>query len=71
MMVDTDVVFTASDNMLGRFERNGDGYRMRYDFQLRPGVSTAPRAPIPLEARMATMDDPKKAIVGAWRLACG
>jgi catechol 1,2-dioxygenase len=46
-MVDTDVVFTASDNMLGRFERDGDGYRLRYDFQLRPGVSTMPRAPLP------------------------
>jgi catechol 1,2-dioxygenase len=46
-MVDTDVVFTAGDNMLGRFERDGDGYRLHYDFQLRPGVSTMPKAPIP------------------------
>jgi catechol 1,2-dioxygenase len=46
-MVETDVVFTASDNMLGRFERDGDGYRLYYDFQLRPGVSTTPKAPIP------------------------
>ena len=46
-MVDTDVVFAASDNMLGRFERDGDGYHLHYDFQLRPGVSTMPRAPHP------------------------
>jgi catechol 1,2-dioxygenase len=46
-MVDTDVVFTASDNMLGRFERDSDGYRLHYDFQLRRGVSTLPKAPIP------------------------
>jgi catechol 1,2-dioxygenase len=46
-MVETDVVFTAGANMLGRFERDGDGYRLHYDFQLRPGISTTPRAPIP------------------------
>jgi catechol 1,2-dioxygenase len=46
-MVDTDVVFSASDSMLGRFERDGDGYRLHYDFQLLPGVSTMPKAPLP------------------------
>jgi catechol 1,2-dioxygenase len=45
-MVDTDVVFTASDNMLGRFERDGDGFRRHYSFQLRPGISMSPRAPL-------------------------
>jgi catechol 1,2-dioxygenase len=43
-MVDTDVEFTASENMLGRFERDCDGFRLHYDFQLRPGVSTTPRS---------------------------
>jgi catechol 1,2-dioxygenase len=46
-MVDSDVVFTAGSNMLGKFVRDGDGYRLDYDFQLRPGVSTMPKAPIP------------------------
>jgi hypothetical protein len=45
--VSTDVVFTASDNMVGKFQHDGDHYRLNYDFQLRPGVSTMPKAPIP------------------------
>jgi catechol 1,2-dioxygenase len=43
----TDVVFTASDNMVGKFLRDGDHYRLDYDFQLKPGISTMPKAPIP------------------------
>jgi catechol 1,2-dioxygenase len=46
-MVETDVVFTASDNMVGKFQHDGDHCRLNYDFQLRPGVSTMPKAPIP------------------------
>ena len=46
-MVETDVVFTASDNMVGKFQQDGDHCRLNYDFQLRPGVSTMPKAPIP------------------------
>lgn len=42
-----DSVFTASDNMLGDFEREGDHFRLRYDFPLRRGVSKLPKAPIP------------------------
>jgi len=42
----TDVVFTASGNMVGKFQHDGDHYRLNYDFQLRPGVSTMPKAPI-------------------------
>jgi protocatechuate 3,4-dioxygenase beta subunit len=45
--VATDVVFTASGNMVGKFQRDGDHYCLNYDFQLRPGVSTMPKAPIP------------------------
>ncbi|HTU89392.1 MAG TPA: dioxygenase [Gemmataceae bacterium] len=46
-MIDSDVVFTASDNMIGRFRPDGDHYLLHYDFQLKPGVSTMPKAPIP------------------------
>jgi catechol 1,2-dioxygenase len=46
-MVESDVSFTASGNMVGKFLRDGDHYRLAYDFQLRPGVSTMPKAPIP------------------------
>ncbi len=45
--LNTDVVFTASNNMVGKFQHHGDHYRLYYDFQLRPGVSTMPKAPIP------------------------
>ena len=45
--VSTDVVFTASGNMVGMFQHDGDHYRLNYNFQLRPGVSTMPKAPIP------------------------
>ena len=44
--VSTDVVFTASGNMVGKFQHDGDHYRLNYDFQLRPGVSMMPKAPI-------------------------
>jgi len=45
--IDSDVVFTASDNLIGKFQRDGDHYRLQYDFQLKTGVSMMPKAPIP------------------------
>lgn len=45
-LIDTDVVFTASPNMVGRFVKEGDHYQLSYDFQLKAGVSTYPVAPI-------------------------
>jgi catechol 1,2-dioxygenase len=44
--LDSDVTFTADRSMVGRFERDGGEYRLRYDFQLRSGVRTEPKAPI-------------------------
>jgi catechol 1,2-dioxygenase len=46
-MIESDVVFTAGDNMIGKFQRDGDHYRLRYDFQLKTGVSILPKAPVP------------------------
>jgi catechol 1,2-dioxygenase len=46
-IIDEDPVFSADDNLIGEF-RKGNGQRLlHYDFQLRPGVSTMPKAPIP------------------------
>ena len=42
-----DVVFTASENMLGDFTPDGDQFRLKYDFPLKRGVSMLPQAPIP------------------------
>jgi catechol 1,2-dioxygenase len=42
-----DVVFTASENMVGDFRKEGDHFRLTYDFPLQPGVSKMPKAPIP------------------------
>jgi catechol 1,2-dioxygenase len=42
-----DVVFTASENMVGNFRTEGDHYLLTYDFPLKPGVSKMPKAPIP------------------------
>ena len=45
--IKADPVFSADDNKIGQF-RNEDGkYRLQYDFQLKPGVSTMPKPPIP------------------------
>jgi len=41
-----DVVFTASENMVGDFKKAGDHFRLLYDFPLQRGVSTMPKAPI-------------------------
>jgi catechol 1,2-dioxygenase len=42
-----DVVFTASENMIGDFQKEGDHFRLTYDCPLKPGVSKMPKAPIP------------------------
>jgi len=45
--IEEDVVFTGSDNMVGDFKKDSDHFRLAYDFPLRRGVSTMPKAPIP------------------------
>lgn len=45
--VEKDVVFTGSDNMVGDFKKDGDHFRLVYDFPLGRGVSRIPKAPIP------------------------
>jgi len=45
--IEDDVVFTASENMIGDFQKEGDHFRLTYDFPLVPGVSKMPKAPIP------------------------
>jgi catechol 1,2-dioxygenase len=42
-----DVVFTASEDMLGDFTPDGDQFRLQYDLPLKFGTSTLPKAPIP------------------------
>jgi catechol 1,2-dioxygenase len=46
-IIDEDPVFAADGNMIGEFRRDRDQYRLHYEFQLTPGVSTMPKAPIP------------------------
>ncbi len=45
--IEEDVVFTASQNMVGDFKKEGDHFRLSYDFPLNQGVSKMPKAPIP------------------------
>ena len=45
--IEDDVVFTASENMVGDFQKEGDHFRLSYDFPLKAGVSKMPKAPIP------------------------
>ncbi len=45
--IEDDVVFTASENMIGDFQKEGDQFRLTYDCPLKPGVSKMPKAPIP------------------------
>ncbi len=45
--IEDDVVFTASQNMVGDFRPEGDAFRLTYDFPLKRGISTLPKAPIP------------------------
>jgi catechol 1,2-dioxygenase len=46
-IIDKDPVFAAEDDCVGEFRRENGQYRLHYDFQLTPGVSTMPKAPIP------------------------
>jgi catechol 1,2-dioxygenase len=46
-IIDEDPVFSADGNLIGEFRKENGQYRLHYDFQLRPGVSTMPKAPIP------------------------
>ncbi len=46
-LIEEDVVFTASKNMVGDFQKEEDHFRLSYDFPLKPGVSKMPKAPIP------------------------
>ncbi len=45
-IIKTDAVFTANENMMGNFMKKNDHYYLIYDFQLTPGISTYPKAPI-------------------------
>jgi catechol 1,2-dioxygenase len=45
--IEEDAVFTASEKMVGDFTKDGDHFWLSYDFPLRRGVSTMPKAPIP------------------------
>jgi catechol 1,2-dioxygenase len=46
-IIDQDPVFSADRNLIGDFRKSKGEYRLQYDFQLNPGVSTMPKAPIP------------------------
>lgn len=46
-IIDEDPVFTADQTMIGEFRKDNGQYRLHYDFQLKPGISTMPKAPIP------------------------
>jgi catechol 1,2-dioxygenase len=46
-IIDEDPVFSADRNLIGEFRKDNGQYRLQYDFQLQPGVSTMPKAPIP------------------------
>jgi len=46
-IIDEDPVFTADQTTLGEFRKDNGQYRLQYDFQLKPGISTMPKAPIP------------------------
>ncbi len=48
-MIEDDVVFTASENMIGDFQKEGDHYRLEIDFPLKRGVAKMPKAPVPAE----------------------
>jgi catechol 1,2-dioxygenase len=46
-IIDEDPVFSADRNLTGEFRQNNGEYSLQYDFQLKRGVSTLPKAPIP------------------------
>jgi hypothetical protein len=45
--IEEHAVFTASEKMVRDFKKGGDHFRLIYDFLLKRGVSTMPKAPIP------------------------
>ena len=46
-IIEDDAVFTASQNMVGDFRKEGDHFLLTCDFPLRRGLSKMPKAPIP------------------------
>lgn len=44
--IQTDVVFTADENMIGQFTKQDGIYHLTYNFELVPGESTHPKAPM-------------------------
>ena len=46
-ILDEDSVFSADQNLIGEFRPDNGEYSLQYDFQLKRGVSTMPKAPIP------------------------
>jgi catechol 1,2-dioxygenase len=46
-IIDVDPVFSADRNLTGEFRKDNGQCRLQHDFQLKPGVSTMPKAPIP------------------------
>jgi catechol 1,2-dioxygenase len=46
-ILDEDPVFSADRNLIGEFRQDNGEYSLQYDFQLKRGVSTMPKAPIP------------------------
>ncbi len=48
-MIPEDVVFTASENMIGDFRKDGDYFMLDIDFPLKRGESRMPKAPVPAE----------------------
>jgi catechol 1,2-dioxygenase len=46
-ILDEDPVFSADQNLIGEFRPDNGEYSLQYDFQLKRGVSTMPKAPTP------------------------
>ncbi len=46
-IIDCDPVFSADRNLTGDFRKSNGEFLLRYDFELSPGVSRIPKAPIP------------------------
>jgi hypothetical protein len=46
-ILDEDPVFSADRNLIGEFRPDNGEYEILYNFQLKRGVSTMPKAPIP------------------------
>jgi catechol 1,2-dioxygenase len=44
--IEEDIVFTAYEKMVGEFKKQGNHFSLSYDFPLRRGGSTMPKAPL-------------------------